>query len=185
MQDKTLVTAEFHKNLGTYWLMSGAILLAITIVGIPLLLIWFPLGLLLTKTYINNMSAELTETKLIVRKGILQRTENTVPLDKITDLALIQGPLMRLFGIHKLTVETAGQSGNGALINLVGLVDVGDFRARVLEQKALIAEKSQSMASTMPSKGIPDESLVYLQQISRSLANIEAAICKDKDVNAS
>jgi len=139
MQEQTIHEAEFEANLGMYWLLAGAAYLAayftLSIVGIPLLLLWFPLGLWGTRRYINNMSARLTSKKLIVRRGILTRTENTVPLDKITDIALIQGPIMRLMGLHKLTVETAGQSGTGALISLVGIVDAPSFRAQILEPR--------------------------------------------------
>lgn len=168
MEDKQLLQAEFKTNLGLYWLVSGAILLCITIVGIPLLLIWFPVGLWATKRYIDNMSAELTSKKLIVRKGIFTRTENTVPLDKITDMALIQGPLMRFFNIHKLTIETAGQSGAGALINLQGVEDVEQFRAQVLAQKSALTE--QVVQESMP---MPDETLMCLKEISETLKRIE------------
>ncbi|NKF49890.1 PH domain-containing protein [Shewanella sp. WXL01] len=180
MQEQTLLTATFHNKLATYWLTSGAVVLAITLVGIPLLLLWFPIGLLLTRAYINNMSAELTETKLIVRKGILQRTENTVPLDKITDLALIQGPLMRMYGIHKLTVETAGQSGAGALINLIGVNDVEAFRAKVLEQKQILNDKVTPVSSPN-GQHESDQSLVYLAQMSQSLKNIEAMLANSQN----
>ena len=135
MQDNTIHEAEFEANLSLYWLLSGAAYFTLSIIGIPLLLLWFPFGLWGTRRYISNMSAGLTSKKLIVRRGILTRTENTVPLDKITDIALIQGPIMRLMGLHKLTVETAGQSGAGALISLVGIVDAPGFRAQILEQK--------------------------------------------------
>lgn len=135
MQDNTIHEAKFEANLGLYWLLSGAAYFSLSIIGIPLLLLWFPLGLWGTRRYISNMSARLTSKKLIVRRGMLTRTENTVPLDKITDIALIQGPIMRLMGLHKLTVETAGQSGAGALISLVGIVDAPGFRAQILEQK--------------------------------------------------
>lgn len=168
MEDKQLLQAEFKTNLGLYWLVSGAILLCITIVGIPLLLVWFPVGLWATKRYIDNMSAELTTKKLIVRKGIFTRTENTVPLDKITDMALIQGPLMRFFNIHKLTIETAGQSGAGALINLQGVEDVEQFRAQVLAQKSALTE--QVVQESMP---MPDETLMCLKEISETLKRIE------------
>lgn len=168
MEDKQLLQAEFKTNLGLYWLVSGAILLCITIVGIPLLLVWFPVGLWATKRYIDNMSAELTTKKLIVRKGIFTRTENTVPLDKITDMALIQGPLMRFFNIHKLTIETAGQSGAGALINLQGVEDVEQFRAQVLAQKSALTE--QVVQESMP---MPDETLTCLKEISETLKRIE------------
>ncbi|GGB54781.1 PH domain-containing protein [Shewanella inventionis] len=173
MADEQQVSAHFHANLGLYWLVSGAVFFTVSIVGIPLLLLWFPLGLWAVRRYIANMSAELTEQKLIVRKGLLTRTENTIPLDKITDMALIQGPLMRLFGIHKLTVETAGQSGHGALINLVGVVDVQAFRERVLYQKSLLNQRKENVSQPPALDALLVENL---QQINATLLRIEQAL---------
>jgi len=171
MEDKIIHQAEFESNLGLYWLLSGAAYFSLSIVGIPLLLLWFPIGLWGTRRYIRNMSAELTSNKLIVRRGILTRTENTVPLDKITDMALIQGPIMRLFGLHKLTVETAGQSGAGALISLVGIVDAPQFRTRVLEQKERLTQRSHT---TTPSVQPDDALLQNVVEMAESLKRIEA-----------
>lgn len=173
MSDKTLVSAHFHANLGLYWLLSGSVFLFLSVVGIPLLLLWFPLGLLATKRYINNMSAELTEQKLIVRKGLFTRTENTVPLDKITDMALIQGPIMRMFDLHKLTIETAGQSSAGALISLTGVVDVTHFRSQVLAQKSkIMAQKGNAPADENTDVLILD----HLQQMNATLLRIEQSL---------
>lgn len=173
MSEEKLVSAHFHPKLGVYWLVSGAIIITITVVGIPLLLLWFPVGLLAVRRYIANMSAELTEKRLIVRKGLLTRTENTVPLDKITDMALIQGPLMRLFGIYKLTVETAGQSGTGSLINLVGVVDVQAFREQVLLQKSLLTDRQSTVVDNVD---IDQLLLENLQQMNATLQRIEQAL---------
>lgn len=173
MEDKIIHQADFESNLGLYWLLSGAAYFSLSIVGIPLLLLWFPIGLWGTRRYIRNMSAELTSNKLIVRRGILTRTENSVPLDKITDMALIQGPIMRLFGLHKLTVETAGQSGAGALISLVGIVDAPQFRTRVLEQKERLAMPLHSTSQSVQ----PDDALLQnVVEIAASLKRIEALL---------
>jgi len=173
MEDKIIHQTEFESNLGLYWLLSGAVYFSLSIVGIPLLLLWFPIGLWGTRRYIRNMSAELTSNKLIVRRGILTRTENTVPLDKITDMALIQGPIMRLFGLHKLTVETAGQSGAGALISLVGIVDAPQFRTRVLEQKERLTQRPHPASPSVQ----PDDALLQnVVEMVASLKRIEALL---------
>ncbi|HCE50260.1 MAG TPA: hypothetical protein DER18_02280 [Shewanella baltica] len=173
MEDKIIHQADFESNLGLYWLLSGAAYFSLSIVGIPLLLLWFPIGLWGTRRYIRNMSAELTSNKLIVRRGILTRTENSVPLDKITDMALIQGPIMRLFGLHKLTVETAGQSGAGALISLVGIVDAPQFRTRVLEQKERLTQRPHPASPSVQ----PDDALLQnVVEMVASLKRIEALL---------
>lgn len=71
MEDKIIYQAEFETHLGWYWLLSGAAYFSLSIIGIPLLLLWFPIRLWGTRRYIRNMSAELTSNKLIVRRGIL------------------------------------------------------------------------------------------------------------------
>lgn len=174
MQEQTIHEAQFEDNLGLYWLLSGAAYFTLSIVGIPLLLLWFPIGLWGTRRYISNMSARLTSKKLIVRRGIFTRTENTVPLDKITDIALIQGPIMRLMGLHKLTVETAGQSGAGALISLVGIVNAPDFRAQILEQKERLSEAHTTSETSDPTED--NAMLTQLVEMTASLKHIEALL---------
>lgn len=174
MQEQTIHEAEFEANLGMYWLLAGAAYFTLSIVGIPLLLLWFPIGLWGTRRYISNMSARLTSKKLIVCRGILTRTENTVPLDKITDIALIQGPILRLMGLHKLTVETAGQSGTGALITLVGIVDAPGFRAQILEQKERLSDVHSPAEASSPTED--NALLTQLVEMTTSLKRIEALL---------
>jgi putative membrane protein len=74
-----------------------------------------------------------------VSKGVLQRVEKTVPLDKITDVGIVQGPIMRYLGLEALSVETAGQSSQGALVKLIGIVDTRQFRAAIIRQRDVVA----------------------------------------------
>ena len=127
--------ATFNPNVRTYWLLTGALVLTVSIVGIPLLIFWFPFGYALTGRYMERLRCVLTEKNLHVARGLLVRQEQTVPLDKITDLAMSHGPIMRSLGLRGLTVETAGQSGSGSLIKLVGIEGTEEFRAAVLAQR--------------------------------------------------
>ncbi len=141
-KDNVLLEAEFDPAVKNYWRFSVALALFFTFVGIPLLLIWLPFASLFTSPYLARISCTLTEQSLKVRKGLLVRVEKTLPLDKITDMAMIQGPLMRLFGVMQLKVETAGQSGAGSLVGLTGIVQAEAFREAVLAQR----EKLQLLA---------------------------------------
>ena len=127
--------AEFNPKVRTYWLLSGAVVLFVTVVGIPLLPFWFLLGNYFTGRYLSHMRCRLTPKTLEVAKGMFVRTEKTIPLDKITDLGLVHGPIMRHYGLRALSVETAGQSTPGALVKLVGIVGTEEFRAAVLAQR--------------------------------------------------
>ena len=131
--------ATFDPKVRTYWLLAGALILTATIVGIPLLIFWFPIGHALTGRYLARLRCVLTEKNLHVARGVLVRQEKTVPLDKITDLAMSHGPIMRRLGLRGLSVETAGQSGPGSLIKLVGIEGTEEFRAAVLAQRERVA----------------------------------------------
>ena len=167
--------AEFNPNVCTYWLMSGTLTLTITIVGIPLLILWIPLGLLVTRRYLERMECVLTDRTLKVKKGILVRIEKTIPLEKITDMGMIQGPIMRHFGLHRLSVETAGQSGQGALVALTGIKDAEQFRELVLNQRDKMTGSSSRAAAAVQNDSTV-ESGVVLVEIRDTLLRIESKL---------
>lgn len=144
-EDTPIRRAEFDPRVCTYWLLSGIIVLTVTIIGIPLLLLWIPLGRLVTGIYLSRLECVLTHKTLKVGKGMLVRVEKTIPLEKITDMGMVQGPIMRAFGLRKLTVETAGQSsGPGSLVSLTGVVDTLGFREAVLAQRDALAAEGKA-----------------------------------------
>jgi len=110
-------------------------------VGIlPLLIVLAPLTLWYVSVkwwverYFQSLECYLTSRSLVYRRGIFWKTEKTIPLTRIQDLGMMQGPLMRAFGIHRLKIETAGQStpGGSGEAALIGVVDALEFRDRVL-----------------------------------------------------
>ncbi|PCI07727.1 hypothetical protein COB72_09715 [bacterium] len=138
MNEPTILRkAEFDPKVKSYWIWQPVFVLCILIVTIPIAIIYVLIARVFIDRVLANMSCELTEHTLNIKKGIWNKTESTIPLEKITDLQLFQGPIMRHFGIHGFKVETAGQSSptGGALVNLVGIVDTKAFRQAVLDQR--------------------------------------------------
>ena len=174
-EEEYIRKAEFNTKVCTYWLLSGALVLVYTIVGIPLLLLWFPIGLVFTKRYLDRMSCVLTDKALKVKKGIFVRVEKTIPLEKITDMGMVQGPILRYFDLHTLTVETAGQSGQGSLVSLTGIVDAPSFREAVLTQRDLLAASASRPTPESEREDQLDSSSL-LSEIRDSLLRIEAKL---------
>ncbi len=172
--------AEFNSKVCTYWLLSGALVLTLTVFGIPLLLLWFPIGLAFTKRYLARMDCLLTDKALKVSKGIFFRVEKTIPLEKITDMGMTQGPVMRHFDIFKLTVETAGQSSQGALVSLTGIKDVKAFREAVLNQRDVVSAAS-SPSAPAAARQEPSDTSALLSEIRDSLLRIETTLKKTSD----
>ena len=172
MEDETIILeAKFNKKTGFYWLLSGAVIMVLTVVGIPVLALWLPFGMLLTGRYLDRMECLLTDKTLKVGKGLLTRVEKTIPLEKITDMGMVQGPIMRMLDLHKLTVETAGQSGPGSLVSLTGIVGATEFRAAVLRQRDVLAKGGR--AERAPSDSSQPSQIELLTEIRDSLRRLE------------
>lgn len=149
MPEKIVKEATFNPAVKTYWLISLLLFSTITVIGIPLLLISVPIFYFISGRSLAAMSATVTERKLVVKRGIFNKEEKSIPLEKITDVAMHQGPLMRMFNLYRLSFETAGQSAPGALVSLVGIDDAANFREVILAQKDTVLMGAQSHKKPM------------------------------------
>ncbi|MEM9646373.1 MAG: PH domain-containing protein, partial [Planctomycetota bacterium] len=150
-EDDTVIwEAEFNSSVKTYWLLQPVLVCLITVVLIPLIPFVLVIGYLLVDRYLKSHRSTLTSRTLKVSRGILTRQEKTIPLDRITDLGLVQGPLMRLLNIESLSVETAGQSSPGSLVSLTGIRNGRAFRDAVLKQRdmAVTAEAPAALGTS-------------------------------------
>ena len=131
-EETVLRRAEFDADgiIKYHWM--GLIMISLLIVTIPITLI-VALGYkIVLSRVIASWDCVLMTRSLNVKKGVFNKIEKTVPLEKITDLQMAQGPIMRLFDLHRISVETAGQSGPGSLISLIGIRATEDFRNTVI-----------------------------------------------------
>lgn len=172
-----LAEAEIMPEVVRYHLWGVAITMTVTVVGILLLPIGLPLANFLLKRYYERLEVVLTRRDLKVRRGILNVEQKSIPLEKITDLAVYQGPLMRLFDLKGIRVETAGQSAQGALVSVVGIADVDTFRDTVLNQRDRVSDwdetenKGSGQGRTTDSTAAGDHAI--LGEIRDSLKRIE------------
>ncbi len=134
---------------------TNTLAFALTGIGLPLApIVWVLTGWYMRR-YHETLEVLLTRRDCVVRLGVWHRQEKTIPLEKITDVALLQGPLMRRFGVKKLRIETAGQvSGGFGLVNVVGIEDPEGFRDRILAQRDRISDPDYG---TGEASGLPDD----------------------------
>ncbi len=178
-QDVILRQAEFDSAV-KYFVLSIGIGLGCTIVLIPLLVIILPIVYIVKTIEYKHIECSLLERSLRVRKGVFNKIEKTIPLDKITDLGVNQGPIMRFCGVEAIAVETAGQSGmGGALVNLVGVRNAKDFRDAVLDRREELAEGKSSTSSAPVPASSPesqDASVELIREIRDTLSRIESKL---------
>jgi len=114
-----LADAPFWVTLGTA-LAIGAIAL---FVGA-----WIPM-------YYRSILYHLTPTEMTWRRGVWFRQTGIVPYNRITNVDIIQGPVMRYFGISDLRIQTAGYSAQPqAEIKLMGIEEPEPLRELIMAQ---------------------------------------------------
>lgn len=149
--------------------------MACTIVLIPAIPVVLLITFLVMDKYLDRLSCTLTERTLEIRKGLLNRVESTVPLEKITDLQMFQGPIMRMLGLQGFKLETAGQSSGpgGSLVNMIGIVDTPGFRGAVLAQRDRMAESGGKRRPAASETGETIDEAAVLVEIRDALLRIE------------
>ena len=139
-ESRIIQTADFNPKIQTYLLLSGVLILFVSVVGIPFIIIWvMGLGQYIGKQFYNNLCCQLSDTSLEFKKGILFKVEKTIPLENIQDLTFNENPLSKYLGLNILKIETAGQSNpGGSDMKLIGILHSSDFKQRVLQQRELL-----------------------------------------------
>jgi putative membrane protein len=74
----------------------------------------------------------LGEDELVIREGILTRTERHVPYARIQNVDLVQNPLHRLLDVAEVRLETAGAEEPEASMQVLSLPAIEELRARVV-----------------------------------------------------
>ncbi len=177
--------AQFNPLYRPYLVLVGAITLAVTVIGIPLAIIWvLGVGQWWARHYFDKLECELNDRTVRFRKGIIFQVERTIPLENIQDVTFIEGPLLRQFHLATLKFETAGQSvGQAHDMSLVGIIDAHAFRDRILSARDALRQRhspaAQPAAAAQRAAGADAELLkqlstqtVLLHKISEQLATL-------------
>ncbi len=166
------IKASFNPLIRPYLVIWGAAIFAITIVGIPLAIIWLcGVGQWWARHYFDKLECELSDTSLRFRKGILFQVEKTIPLENIQDVTFVEGPLLKMFNLSILKFETAGQSaGQAHDMRLIGLINAHEFRHHILIKREKLKHAN---SSTQPNA---DENTVLLRAILERLEIISTQL---------
>lgn len=131
--DRTRVARYFLWNQVILVTIVGAMFFC---VGILLALVYaLVVGPWLTRRQAETLRYELDGTTLRVDQGVFFLKRKAIPLDRVTDIVLVQGPLMRALGIWALQVQTAGTGQVQAEAVLYGLKDPETVRDELLRER--------------------------------------------------
>ena len=177
-QPSAIVEAQFSPKLKIYFWINGALILIATVAGIVLLPLWVVFGAWWAGRYHASLSCRLTERSVVIGKGVFFRQELTIPLDKIQDVSIHEGPLLSALGLLRLRLETAGQRNSATGMSeadLAGVMDGRLMRDQILAQRDRLAERGAA-PSVPAGQGGDDAAGVLLGEIRDSLLRIEARL---------
>jgi putative membrane protein len=101
---------------------------------------------------------------LVVRTGLIFRSERRIPMIKVQNIDLIQNLLHRTFGVAKVKLETASGAGADASFSVLSLEAVEELRTRVLAGRGQEAAQDETDATD---KGSPVPSAATEVQVLR------------------
>ena len=164
-----MFSVEFDRKVIVYWWLAAMGGMAVSIIGIPLAILWLFLGWIVHKKQFENLSCELTDRSINLRMGWLFKKQQNIPLDKLTDVSIHEGPILNAFGVVRMQFETAG----AAPFILTGVKNSDQFRDLVLQQRDSLVSNPQQSAPSDDSNDVLVEIRDILQQINTNLSNEE------------
>lgn len=175
-----LIKASFNPLIRPYLVITIGFTLMMTIVGIPLAIIWFcGAGQWWARHYFDKLECELSDRILRYRKGILVQIEKTIPLENIQDVTFLEGPLLKRFQLSTLRFETAGQgSSKGNDLKLTGIIDAHEFRNRIMQAREALRRPQPDAQAASGSAQMLSEQLTALRAIEAKLDEIATLLQK-------
>ena len=164
-----IMAVEFDKKIIIYWWIMANFGLMISFIGIPLMLIWIPFGWLVHVRQYEHMSGGLTDRSLNMRMGWIFKKQQNIALDKLTDVSISEGPVLKAFGVVKMQFETA----RAAPFILTGVKNSNQFRDLVLQHRDSLVSNPQKSSPSEDSNNVLVEIRDLLKEINTNLSSEE------------
>ena len=107
---------------------------------LPLVAIYFLFVKWLIHWQVEALQYRIEGRTLRVDSGVFFLKRKGVPLDRITDFALVQGPVMRMLGIWALQVQTAGVGTPTPEATLIAIENPEAVRDELLRRRDAAAQ---------------------------------------------
>ena len=117
------------------WMFVDSIFTILIFIGLAVLGVCVVFACIWAPLYYKSVVYHLNDTEMTWKRGVFFRKTGIVPYNRITNVDIVQGPVMRLFGISHLKIETAGggASKSSAEIQLEGISDPEPLRQLIMD----------------------------------------------------
>jgi len=162
-----IVSVEFDPKVKVYWWLGAMLGMISTLIGIPLAFLWLIIGMPIHQKQFEGLGCSLTDRSLNIRMGWMFKKQQNIPLDKLTDVSIHEGPILNAFGVVRMHFETAGS----APFILTGVKGGPQFRDLVLKQRDSLSSQTVMAPQNTQSDGVLVEIRDLLKEINANLAN--------------
>ncbi len=162
-----IVSVEFDPKVKVYWWLGAMLGMISTVIGIPLAFLWLIIGMPIHQKQFEGLGCSLTDRSLNIRMGWMFKKQQNIPLDKLTDVSIHEGPILNAFGVVRMHFETAGS----APFILTGVKGGPQFRDLVLKQRDSLSSQTVMAPQNTQSDGVLVEIRDLLKEINANLAN--------------
>ena len=129
--------------------------------------------------FFNTIRYELDDRYITKASGVLWKKRRSIPLEKITNLDVRQGPIERIFGYGKIWVFTPSTGSSIPEEKLVGILKPHDMKQTIIECSE-IAKQPQASVDQENKVEAKGEVVSLLSDIRDSLKNIENSLSEQK-----
>ena len=130
--------------------------------------------------FFRTIRYELDDRYVTKESGVLWKKRRSIPLEKITNLDVRQGPIERIFGYGKIWVFTPSTGAATPEEKLVGITNPHDMKQTMIERSEA-AKQPQAIAAQESKVEPTGEVVSLLLDIRDSLKNIESSLSKQKE----
>ena len=109
-----------------------SVLLTAVFVG-TFLLAWLAYMAFIALAEARRLRYWIDGTTLRVDQGLITLKRKSIPLDRITDVVLVQNIVMRAVGVWSLQIQTAGSAQQAPEAELLGLVEPEEVRDLIMQ----------------------------------------------------
>lgn len=132
--------------------------------------------------FFNTIRYELDERYVTKSSGVLWKKRRSIPLEKITNLDVRQGPFERIFGYGKIWVFTPSTGAAKPEEQLLGIPNPHEMKETII---------ARSEAAKLPQNTVPSEKIInqisnndvvaLLSDIRDSLVRIESSLSQNNE----
>ena len=133
--------------------------------------------------YFRSIRYELDDRYITKASGVLWKQRRSIPLGKITNIDVRQGPFERMFGYGKVWIFTPSTGAATPEEKIIGITHPHNLKQIIIDRSE--TAKSSPVSTSQDKNSVPsDNTISLLTEIRDSLKRIEENLCQQNKLSS-